>query len=187
MMQVVLGGSRHLEFIPSEVSQKLEDLMSSSADFLVGDAPGSDRAFQKFLFSKKYSKVTVFSSADEIRNNIGNWPSERIDSGLKSKGAAVHTFKDRHMTKTADIGIMIWDGESAGTLSNVIDLLDSGKECYIYLGIEKEFFKVDNKPSLMKLLEKYPEALEEAKKRLITFRNREAKRSEKIEELQTLF
>lgn len=187
MTQVVLGGSRHLEFIPPEVSQKLEDLMSFSVEFLVGDAAGSDRAFQKFLFSRKYPKVTVFSSASDIRNNIGNWPSEKVDSGLKSKSAAVHTFKDRHMTKLAETGIMIWDGESPGTLSNVIDLLDSGKDCYIYLGIEKEFFKVDNKPSLMKLLEKYPEALEEANKRLATFRNREAKRNENIEEFQTLF
>jgi hypothetical protein len=186
-MKVVLGGSRHLEFIPSEVSQKLEDLMLSSAEFLVGDAPGSDKAFQKYLFSKKYSKVTVFTSADEIRNNVGNWPSEIIDSGLKSKSAAVHTFKDRHMTKLAEIGIMIWDGQSAGTLSNVIDLLDVGRECYIYLGIEKEFFKVDNKPSFMKLLAKYPAALDEANKRLTTFRNREAKRSAETEELQTLF
>jgi hypothetical protein len=184
---VVLGGSRHLEFIPGEVAQKLDDLITQDSDFFVGDAPGSDRAFQKYLFSKKYSAVRIFSSADEVRNNLGNWPSEKIDSGLKSKSSAVHAFKDRHMTANADIGIMVWDGESAGTLSNVIDLLDAGKECYLYLGIEQEFFKVDNKVSLAKLLTKYPDALAEANKRLDTFRNRQNKRAADSESLATLF
>jgi hypothetical protein len=186
-MRVVLGGSRHLEFMPPEVSQKLNDLISTGSEFLVGDAPGSDRAFQKYLLLNRYSAVKIFSSAEDIRNNLGNWPSEKIESGLKSKSSAVHAFKDRHMTKIADLGIMVWDGESAGTLSNVLDLLDAGKECYIYLGIEQEFFKVDNKNSLMKLLVKYPGALEEASKRLDTFRSREAKRNTPKEELQTLF
>lgn len=186
-MIAVLGGSRHLEFIPSEVAVKLQDFMGSSTLFFVGDAPGSDRAFQKFLLGNKYSNVKIFSSADEIRNNLGKWPSEIIDSGMKSKSSAVHAFKDRHMTRNADIGIMIWDGESAGTLSNVIDLLDSGKECYLYLGIEQEFFKIDAKVSLLKLLAKYPDALEEANKRLETFRTREAKKKSAEVELQTLF
>ena len=186
-MRVVLGGSRHLEFIPSEVSQKLSDLMGIASEFLVGDAPGSDRAFQKYLLVNKYPRVKIFSSAEEIRNNLGNWPSEKIESGLKSKSSAVHAFKDRHMTKIADLGIMVWDGESAGTLSNVLDLLDAGKECYISLGVEQEFFKVDNKNSLLNLLSKYPDALDEASKRLDTFRTREAKRNTSKEELQTLF
>ena len=186
-MIVVLGGSRHLEFIPGDVAQKIEDFIAQQSDFYVGDAPGSDRAFQKYLSAKSYSAVRVFTSSDEIRNNLGSWPSERIDSGLKSKSSAVHAFKDRHMTGIADIGIMVWDGESAGTLSNVIDLLDAGKECYLYLGIEQEFFKVDNKDSLAKLLIKYPDALEEANKRLETFRNRQNKRATDSESLATLF
>ncbi len=186
-MIVVLGGSRHLEFIPAEVATRLQDFMDESAQFCVGDAPGSDRAFQKYLLSFNYQEVNVFSSAGEVRNNLGNWPSENIDSGMKTKSSAVHAFKDRHMTKIADIGIMVWDGESAGTLSNVLDLLDNGKECYIYLGVEKEFFKVDNKNSLIKLLTKYPDSLEEASKRLETFRNRQAKQNADKEELQTLF
>ena len=186
-MIVVLGGSRHLEFIPSQVATKLQDYIELSTTFYVGDAPGSDCAFQRFLSSKNLLSVKVFSSAEKVRNNLGNWPSEIIDSGMKSKSSAVHAFKDRHMTKMADVGIMIWDGESAGTLSNVLDLLDAGKECYIYLGIEQEFFRVDNKDSLMKLLSKYPDALSEAIKRLDTFRNREVKRLSKSEDFQTLF
>ena len=75
-MRIVLGGSRHLEFIPNEIADQLFDWMENSTEFLIGDAPGTDRAFQKFLHSKKYSTVTIYSSAGEIRNNLGNWQVE---------------------------------------------------------------------------------------------------------------
>ena len=65
-----------------------------------------------------------------IRNNLGNWQVEKVESGLKSKSSAVHAFKDRKMSQIADVGLMIWDCKSAGTLSNVIDLLEQGKNCF---------------------------------------------------------
>ena len=102
-MKIVLGGSRHLEFIPNEVAERLLEWMESTSEFLVGDAPGTDRAFQTFLSFKKYPSVTVYTSADEIRNNLGNWQVEKVESGLKSKSNAVHAFKDRKMSK---IGIV---------------------------------------------------------------------------------
>lgn len=175
-MKIILGGSRHLEFIPSEVGTRLQEWMEQSAGFLVGDAPGTDRAFQMFLKSKKYPAVTVFTSADEIRNNLGNWEVQKIESGLKSKSSAVHAFKDRKMSQIADFGLMIWDCKSAGTLSNVIDLLEQGKNCYIWVAPDSDLYQFDNSPSLAKWMEKYPEVRDEASKRLSTFRKREAKR-----------
>jgi hypothetical protein len=56
-MKVVLGGSRHLEYIPQEVGERLTQWMETSCQFLIGDAPGTDRAFQVFLNSKRYSSV----------------------------------------------------------------------------------------------------------------------------------
>ena len=174
-MRIVLGGSRHLEFIPNEIADQLFDWMENSTEFLIGDAPGTDRAFQKFLHSKKYSTVTIYSSAGEIRNNLGNWQVEKVESGLKSKSNAAHAFKDRKMSRLADIGLMIWDSQSAGTLSNVIDLVDQQKECYMWLAAESELCRFDNLKSLDKFLLNYPEQSEEAKKRLKRFRNREMK------------
>lgn len=175
-MKVVLGGSRHLEYIPQEVGERLTQWMETSCQFLIGDAPGTDRAFQVFLNSKRYSAVTVYTSADEIRNNLGNWQVEKVESGLKSKSSAVHAFKDRKMSQIADIGLMIWDCKSAGTLSNVIDLIDQGKNCFIWVAPDSDLYQFDNSTSLDRWMASYSEARDEALKRLSTFRKREVKR-----------
>ena len=179
-MKIVLGGSRHLEFIPNEIADRLLEWMENSTEFLVGDAPGSDRAFQLFLSSKKYPSVTVYTSADEIRNNLGNWNVEKVESGLKSKSNAVHAFKDRRMSRIADIGLMIWDCKSAGTLSNVIDLLEQGKNCFVWVAPDSDLYQFDNSTSLDKWMRNYSEVRDEALKRLSTFRKREVKRVNEV-------
>jgi len=175
-MKIVLGGSRHLEYLPNEIADRLLGWMEKSSEFLVGDAPGTDRAFQMFLKSKKYASVTVYTSADEVRNNLGNWQVEKIDSGLKSKSSAVHAFKDRKMCQIAEVGLMIWDCQSAGTLSNVIDLIDQGKNCFIWVAPDSDLYQFDSSISLDKWMKAYPEVRDEAFKRLSTYRKREAKR-----------
>jgi hypothetical protein len=176
-VKLVLGGSRHIEKIPQELVGFLEERCESGDEFLVGDAPGSDRAFQQVLQRIGVNSVKVFSSAGYVRNNVGNWPTEEIDSGLQSKSNAVHAFKDRYMTGIADSGLMLWDSKSAGTLSNVIDLVESGKDCQIWVAQDSELYRFDNQGSLDKWLTLYPEVAEEAKKRLSTFRRRESKRN----------
>lgn len=175
-MKVVLGGSRFLEKIPQNLNELLVEWNETGSEFLVGDAPGADSAFQKALKMIGSKSVTVYSSAGYIRNNYGNWVSKEIESGLQSKSNAVHAFKDRFMTAIADAGLMLWDCESAGTLSNVIDLVESGKSCRIWVALDSELYNFDNLTSLEKWLKQYPDAADEAYKRLKTFRRREAKR-----------
>lgn len=171
-MDVFLGGSRHLSYIPGEVVSKIEDLFNSGAFFLVGDAPGSDAAFQEHLRSIGCRDVTVFTSAFEIRNNLGHWPIQQINSGLKSKSAAAHAFKDRHMADICDFGIMIWDGVSPGTLSNMMDLIEKGKDSYVYLAPDQDFFKIESIRSLEQFELRFPEVYLEAQKRLRAFQKR---------------
>lgn len=176
-MKIVLGGSRHLEFIPGELKERVSEWIESSTEFLVGDAPGTDRAFQALLRLSNYSAVTVFTSSETARNNLGKWLVSRVDSGLKSKGNAVHAFKDREMCNQADAGLMIWDCKSAGTLSNLIDLVQQDKQCYIWVAPDSELYQFDHSDSLDKWIAGYPESRDEAMKRLLTFR----KRAKKIE------
>lgn len=185
-MKIVLGGSRHLEYIPGEVAEKLDIWMQSNNHFLIGDASGSDSAFQAYLAKKKYENVLILSSAEFVRNNIGRWPTEMVESGLKSKSSSVHAFKDRKMTQEADTGLMIWDCASAGTLSNAIDLLRQGKECSIWIAPDSELCRFDNLASMDRWLEKYPEVKMEAESRLAKFTKREAKRKSS-ESQETLF
>ena len=184
-MSIVLGGSRKIDRLPSEIQDLLAAMMNDQETFIVGDAIGSDLAFQKFFLNSKYKAVTVYSSAGYVRNNVGNWPDQLIESGLKSKSNATHAIKDRKMVEIAKLGIMIWDSESAGTLSNVIDLVEQEKECYLWLAAESELSRFDNLNSLEKFLKNYPDQTEEAKKRLNRFRKRALKSAQTDE--QTLF
>jgi ssDNA-specific exonuclease RecJ len=121
-----------------------------------------------------------------VRHNFGNWETEKIDSGLKTKSHAMHAAKDRTMTALADTGLMIWDTLSAGTLSNLIDLLNQGKPCQIYVaGEDSNLYYLNTEKDLDRWAERYPEVFEEAEKRLKTF----AKRASKNEDTegQTLF
>jgi len=176
-MTYILGGSRHIVNLPSEVKVLLDEKVSTNEFFNIGDAPGSDTAFQSFFANKQYKSIKIFSSAGYIRNNVGNWDWELIDSGLKSKSNSVHAFKDRYMCKTSDSGIMIWDCQSAGTLSNVIDLVRQGKNCFIWVAPDSDLYQFDNQKSLEKWMNTYRDVRDEALKRLEKFEKREIKRS----------
>jgi hypothetical protein len=176
-MKVVLGGSRFLDKIPQNLFDLLQEWNDSGIDFLVGDAPGADSAFQKALHNIGAKSVTVYSSAGYVRNNFGNWESKEIATGLQSRSNALHAFKDRYMTSMADEGLMLWDCASAGTLSNVIDLVETSKSCRIWVAQDSELYNFDNMLSLQEWLKQYPEVSEQAQKRLKTFRRRESKRS----------
>ncbi len=181
-MKIVLGGSRFLDRIPENLVEKLIEWKDAHFEFLVGDAPGADSAFQKSLKRIGSTKVTVYSSAGYIRNNFGKWETKEVASGLLSKSNAVHAFKDRLMTSLADRGLMLWDCESAGTLSNVIDLVESGKSCQIWVSADSEIYNFDNQKSLDNWLKNYPDVAQEARKRLNTYRRREAKRAQSKQE-----
>lgn len=175
-MKLVLGGSRHIQYVPQELVELMRNWIESESEFLVGDAPGADSAFQKVLKKLHVQTVTVYSSAGYVRNNFGSWPTRHVDSALKSKSNAMHAFKDRIMTAQADLGLMLWDCESAGTLSNVIDMVGLGKTCKVWVESDAELYTFDNVKSLNSWLLLYPEVSQEAHRRLKTFHRRELKR-----------
>jgi hypothetical protein len=176
MMKIVLGGSRKLAFMPEEVVLRLEDYINKDAEFLVGDAPGIDTKFQELLKARNYKKVTILSSADYIRNNLGNWDTRYIDSGLKSKNHARHGAKDRVMTTEANAGVMVWDKESAGTLANVIDLVIAGKPCLLYIAGDNELTNIETVSTLEHALTQFDEVASEAQKRLNAYDRRQNKK-----------
>ena len=184
---VVLGGSRNHNELPDEVNERLRAWIDEEVDFVVGDASGIDTVFQDRLKQCSYRKVRVFTSAPDVRNNLGEWPVDRVDSGLKSRGSAMHTAKDRKMTRLADCGLLMWDGESAGTLANVIDLADQGKDTYLYVAPERSLRHVEDVLKITELAQAYPEAFAEAEKRLRQFAKRNAKQHKSAGQSEKLF
>jgi hypothetical protein len=174
-VRVVLGGSRSVNALPEEVVVRLQTWMEADAEFLVGDATGADTAFQAFLHRCGYSNVSVYTSAPELRTNIGRWPVVHIDSGLKSRGADMHTAKDRAMTQVADSGLMVWAGDSAGTLANVLDLARASKDAYLYVVPDGELRCFEAGLGLVDWARNYEEVFTEAEGRLRRFQKRQDK------------
>ena len=187
VLTVVLGGSRNHNQLPDEVVERLQTWINEGVDFVVGDASGIDTVFQSVLKKYKDVQVRVFTSAPHVRSNLGDWPVVPVDSGLKSRGSAMHTAKDREMTRIADSGLLTWDGRSAGTLANVIDLADQGKDTYLYVAPERSLRHVENALGITELAHAYPEPFAEAQKRLRQFAKRNAKQHKPVGQSEKLF
>ncbi len=172
-MKIFAAGSIRLDFLSPEAMEMVKAHIADGSEFLVGDAKGSDRAFQKLLAENHYPNVTVFTSATSTRNNLGQWDVYHVPSGLKSAGHASHAIKDRKMSSLADAGLMMWDGSSTGTLANVLDLLQSGKPCAIAIeGRFKSFQTLLTEDELSALESQLPDVFDEARKRLRQSRKR---------------
>jgi hypothetical protein len=114
--------------------------MSQNLQVLVGDASGADKSVQTYLARKEYEKVIVFCMAGHCRKNVGNWKTREVNSAPTERhGFAYYEKKDRAMGQEADYGLMIWDGKSRGTLSNVADLVAQGKPVVVYVGPQRSF------------------------------------------------
>ena len=131
--KVFVGGSIGIKYLNNAVEEQLKRLMDNGVAFLIGDAYGADNAVQDYLNNNDYSKVTVYASNGNVRNNKGNWKIKAIDVPNNVYGRKFYTQKDIAMTDDCDYGYMIWDGKSEGTLANIYRLLDSNKTCYLYL------------------------------------------------------
>lgn len=172
-MKLFVAGSIRLDFLPTEVASLVSSHKTQGSSFIVGDAPGADRAFQSILAEDHYQNVTVFYSSPSARNNLGQWETYHVPSGLKSPGHASHAIKDRKMSLLADFGLMVWDSTSTGTLANALDLVEQGKTCTLAIeGRFKSIKVVEREEDFAELEGLVPGVFAEARKRLRQSRKR---------------
>jgi hypothetical protein len=127
MNTIFIGGSRHVSRLPLEVKKRLDNVIASGHQVVLGDANGADKAVQKHFLDSHYNNVTIFCSGKSPRNNLGSWPIRQINPPKSAKGFQFYAAKDREMASEADFGLMIWDGKSPGTVLNVLRLVQAGK------------------------------------------------------------
>jgi hypothetical protein len=139
MTRVFIGGSRRSSKLNNDVTRRLDNIVEKGFTVVVGDANGADRAVQRYLASKHYEKVVVFCMAGQCRNNLGNWPTREITATPGARGFAYFSTKDRAMVEEADYGLMLWDGKSRGTLTNIVDLVRQGRPVVVYVAPAKMF------------------------------------------------
>lgn len=131
MNTIFVGGSRRVSRLSRDVKERLNNVIASGFRVIVGDANGADRAVQKYLSELHYRNVIVFCSGDTSRNNVGQWEIHTV-AAPRRQGFDFYAAKDREMARQADFGLMIWDGESPGTMLNVLRLVLHGKKVVLY-------------------------------------------------------
>ncbi len=149
---VFLGGSRKTRALNEVIRARIENVLEKEMLVFIGDANGADKAMQTYLADRGYRQVTVFCAGSECRNNIGQWETRYIEMNGKEKNFAFYAAKDKAMSEEADYGLMLWDGVSNGTLNNVLNLVERGKQVAVYFSPQKEFLTIQSLDDIKSLL-----------------------------------
>lgn len=174
MKKVFFGGSRRLGRLNPQVKSRAENIIAEGLQILVGDANGADKAIQKFFSERGYENVVVFYAGDVCRNNLGNWSTREVKVDHARRDFRFFTAKDIAMSDEADYGFMIWDGESQGTVNNILNLLERGKKVVVYLCPDREFITLRGPSDATELLKRVDPELADVLDKKIGLRRRVA-------------
>jgi len=154
MTKVFIGGSRRLSCLSAAVRRRIDSIVGKRFTVLIGDANGADKAVQQYLAGQGYQNVIVFCMADNCRNNIGGWPTRNIPAAKGTHGFAYYATKDRAMADHASHGLMLWDGDSKGTLNSIINLVRQRKPAVVYFAPTKTFQTIRSAGDITELFSK---------------------------------
>jgi predicted XRE-type DNA-binding protein len=152
MTTVFIAGSISISRLDEKVQERINKIVSSDFNVVLGDADGADTSIQHCLHDYRASKVTVYCTGDKPRNNVAAWPVHRVHSKAQPGSRAYFTAKDLEMARSSDYGLMIWDCKSTGTLSNVIELLKEKKKSVVFVNKNKDFVTITDQADLESLL-----------------------------------
>ncbi len=171
-MKVFIGGPLKIKTLKPDVISKLNSIIKKKYKVLIGDANGIDKTIQNYFFNKKYKNVEIYS-VNKFRNNLGNWKSNVIKVEAKVKNREYYSIKDKKMAEIADVGFMIWNKKSQGTLNNILNLLILKKKVCLFIHQEskliilkeiKDLENIVNAENSIELRELYLKSLENIKK-----------------------
>lgn len=147
--KVFIAGSRTISWLDDLVKVRVDNIILNRLKVILGDANGADKAVQNYLFSKNYTNVEIFCMEGGCRNNVGNWSTRTIlASNATKRDFAYYSTKDQKMADEADYGLMLWDGESRGTLRNIAHLVRQGVAVVVYLSRDQSFYTLSNPEQL---------------------------------------
>lgn len=165
-IKVFVSGSIKTKTLHSAHKKRLKNIVANGFDIIIGDANGADFAVQKTLYSLRYENVVIYHTSDKPRNNVGDWKTRPIQPTKNLKGALLHQEKDKSMVSIADYALIIWDGESVGSIINAYRMSLDGKQSSIITnsGVEHRIIKLDNILHIIRSLD--PPSREKLLKRL---------------------
>lgn len=154
--KIFVAGSRHISRLSKDAQKRIDNIVEQNFTILVGDANGIDKAVQQYLNDRQYQKVVVFCMEGLCRNNVGEWPTRAIPApGQTKRDFSYYSTKDKAMVEEANYGLMLWDGESRGTLRSIVDLVHHRKAVVVYVAPERSFFTLSNEKDLEDMLCRY--------------------------------
>lgn len=154
-MKVFIGGSRKISRINQDIKIRIDNLIKSNSIILIGDANGVDKSIQAYLKSKNYQIVYIYCVNNECRNNLGGWDVRYTRYDSSKKDYQYFSSKDIKMANETEFGFMIWDGESKGTLNNIINLIRQNKKILLYFSPKKAFYNISNFTDLNSVFPKF--------------------------------
>lgn len=131
----ISGKVKFDEPIPNKVKDELNRVISAKSKIIIGDAPGADTRVQDYLSDAGYKNVTVYTTDNTVRNNVGNWNVRKISGNGKETEREVRAQKDIAMSNKSTKGIVISSDDDridSATSLNVKRLLNSGKSIQFY-------------------------------------------------------
>lgn len=128
MTTVFIAGSMNIRRLDPRVQERIDNIVKSGLDIVVGDADGADTSIQEHLFKRGAAKTTVFCSGATPRNNVGHWPVHPVQTKHRPGSRAFFTAKDLTMTKLEELLRYMSEGakqkaeERIGLLGKLHDL-----------------------------------------------------------------
>src|SRR5262245_33458755 len=107
MTTVFIGGSRSLTRLNDTIRTRVDNIIRQQFTVILGDANVADKAIQSYLAAKGYRHVIVYCMDDRCRNNLGDWPTQRILADHQKKDFAYYATKDEEMARAASYGFML--------------------------------------------------------------------------------
>lgn len=128
------------------------NICHSGYEVLVGDCYGVDASVQSFYSKLGYKNVVIYAGNGQARHNIGHWRVHSVPVPTYLRGFDFYKQKDIAMVNEADYGLMIWDGESRGTLNNIVNLVAQNKKALVYLATQDSMTVIRNANDLNALI-----------------------------------
>ena len=138
--------------LPSEVIIKLNSIVERGLNVVTGDANGVDKAVQKHLNSMSYGKVKIYHVGSFPRNNLGQWEAVQVQVDERLRGRDMYTQKDRRMAEISDVGMIVWDGKSSGSVQNMLWLVGESKTGIVFHSAIKKFMKIRSMEDVSEVL-----------------------------------
>jgi adenine-specific DNA-methyltransferase len=138
--------------LDAAVKQRLDRIVAKGLPVLIGDAAGADKAVQRYLDEHGHRHVEVFAAGDPPRNKRRELAPARDIAWPLAKGIRLLRGQGPRHGAEASVGLMLWDGQSRGTLMNVLRLADRGKTVVVYVQPRKAFVDIRTPADLSDLI-----------------------------------